>query len=683
MTLKEQLDDFLKTVCSYNIVSLIEADRMNNEFDFETFEKVVYLEQNADKLSENDWKDFYLANKENAALVLEIVKLGKAPVDIITEILYSCPFKTLQDNSHLSHVEELILLESFKYNIPAETIEDLFGDGEDFPYLALYNAYKDDDKIKEAFSSFNIEPIKALCEKYIECYNEDELEYPEQAFLFYGIFRYIPDKDYIEELITREEQNGFLPEIIKTVLLNNVFLNPSDPKDEELMNRLFECGCVHSLISNFTPYMAKSCADIAFDAVINSKSNDIVLPNSTSMKEERDVLLNLIHQKLLPESYEYDLGERFLESNYLYHSDIIVDLFTNTSNKNLINKVMLLNSKIKPKVLDKNPNINYETGRDIVLKFIDDFQHGKARDVNVEYFNHVVSWMAHKYKLRDKDYAYILNKLTSAKSCLELASCPTAPMDTLGVLIQRINPLIKNSHSVEKSKHYETAKLVAKLNLFCKRYQVYEDLMLAILEISKAVGSEKSLSKYQSEYSVLSPSLYSYSSQKTHAIPSTLNPYVPVTKLLNLIDKYTENEINDMCKILEKYKNNETDKNPSKSEIAFIEYFLSLKEQALKDKYFVKYPDAKSVKEISNENLEEILKSGIRVFKLPLLRNVEKKEFITTPANLDAYIELYKIVTAHTIAKQEFLLRGLSLPELDEVISDNKHDEYDKEEQVY
>jgi hypothetical protein len=123
-----------------------------------------------------------------------------------------------------------------------------------------------------------------------------------------------------------------------------------------------------------------------------------------------------------------------------------------------------------------------------------------------------------------------------------------------------------------------------------------------------------------------------------------------------VINNYTVDEINAMFKIIENYKDNELDEQLDEAEYAFFKFFISLKEQALKDKYFVKYPDEKEIETISDENLEEILEREVRIFASPLLSGA----FL--PSTLDAYLELNKIIKAHTLAKSEFLKRGFSFP---------------------
>jgi hypothetical protein len=655
MITREQFIDFLQTINIYHPSARMDTEKLNKEFDFQTFDCVVYMEENKDKLTEKEWRDIYHSNKNNPLITLQIVMLGKAPIDIIEEMLLNLPVLN-RDNVAFFHVEQLILLESFKYNISESVIEKLFGDGEEFPYPYLHSAYDTVDEIKKHFLSFNINPLKSLCEKYIQYYNEDDFEYLGEAIEFYDIFRYIPDKSYIEDLITREEMSGFLPEIIKTNLINNEFLNPDDPKDEELMNRIFESGCIHSQIKKFTPHIAKSCTDIAYSSYINSANSNMLFYSGNLLAEEKQVLNNLITQNLLPEAYEYDLGQRFVTANIDCYSEIIANLFSHTTNKNLIKEISSLNSVTKTEALLKNPNIDKETAVGIISDFVNDFRLGKVFDINATRFITLICMLANKFELKEDNYWCIFNNLSLTVDFEDFASCLTVPENVLEEIIKNTKTLSNPQNKNPRKELFENVKIIAKINLFSLKNHLPQELTTAMTDIIKKNASViTTASEYERKYTVTVPNLTGHTS-KTHQIPSTLFIGIPCENFQKVINNYTVDEINAMFKIIENYKDNELDEQLDEAEYAFFEFFISLKEQALKDKYFVKYPDEKEIETISDENLEEILEREVRIFASPLLSGA----FL--PSTLDAYLELNKIIKAHTLAKSEFLKRGFSFP---------------------
>ena len=147
MVNKEQLDDFCQTILAYHPSACFSVDKLNENFDFKIFELVNYLNDKNYELTDKEWSDLYWPNKDQPLLAFQIVKSGKAPIDIVENILLNLPLNK-RENLHFAHVEQSILLESFKYSVSEEVIDELFKDGDEFPYPSLYGTYSTIEAIK-------------------------------------------------------------------------------------------------------------------------------------------------------------------------------------------------------------------------------------------------------------------------------------------------------------------------------------------------------------------------------------------------------------------------------------------------------------------------------------------------------------------------------------------------------
>ena len=351
-------EEYIETLKRYHkLTSNTRIEKVINEFSLEKMEDILAIKKDSDTMIHSYWEYLYNRNKENDDVLLEMIKTNKCPMDIIEKILYNTEtFKKDIIHSYERKRDSLdgeMFMSALKYDISQPLFDTVYKYC-DSNILSLFDSqysYKQEE-IKQISDS----SIEKICEKIRENYTppKTKMAYYSSSNIDHKVdcFQHIRDHQYIKKLMSED-----LHENIRTSLLNNVNLHPENPLEAEMMNEIYDGGCVIEYIKNWTPYIKREITSSLYDAYltcIDETTGKVMSKPSSLYYDAKHILADLAEKEALDEDYEYDLGLRLLDQKERSTDRLINSVFCHTKNPNLMSRIKDIKSGDKVDAYSKN-----------------------------------------------------------------------------------------------------------------------------------------------------------------------------------------------------------------------------------------------------------------------------------------------------------------------------------------
>lgn len=455
--MSEKYIEMLKNFCA-TFSNSIGFETIIESFDSETSNVLEYISENEKQLNFDNWMKLYKDNYNNQFIIFDIMRNQNKPDDvtkhIVCDLLDRLPTTpTMRTNEPTKDdILNILLKGALCCKLPKDLQYNIFDlQKSDAAYYIFGNIELVHPSAIDAFSEYVIENIEEYAyDGYIPTFDSR----------FYDFLNQINDKEKLYNLIDKINEQGFNThfEKIRSFIINNPVWDLNNDEDVETIDNLFRDGCQYSTLKNFTPEI--------INYFVNNFTN-IEYPSSFADTEKFHILENIIRLKGFPSAMEYDLAMKFMsvKQTYLskYSNNLLVKIFENTKNPDIISKLNYLGAKDRRLVLSTNKNIPTEVYSQVANEHFKNLYKGKNMSLSD------LDKYALNGKFRDEDYRYVIKAMIDRDNeDFTLNKRINLKEVTYGIAISLFTPKEILEEIIEKS--------TASLNDYGKKFDAKEQL---------------------------------------------------------------------------------------------------------------------------------------------------------------------------------------------------------------
>lgn len=411
MRTKEEYLDIIQKL--NKIGATYDLEKVQENFNIEAMYDVLDINKNIESFNYAHWNTLFNRNKDNDFVLLHMIRTGKCPIEIIEKIINNTETvrKNIFRDYERNHSDNDIFLETLQYELPKhlfDTIYKYYGSNMVNLFDTQYSYSNKAEKVSETVR-------KLICDKVKENY-----EPPKEKSSYFlsnntdhktDCFRYIRDHQYIKQLMNED-----IHENIRTALLNNFNLHPENPLEAEIMNRLYDDGCVLQYIRNWTDYIKREATSSLYEAYLtgfDEVTGKVKEKPGRIYYDAKYLLEYLAEKEVLDGDYEYDLAMRLIDLKERASDGLIAAVFCHTKNPCIMTQIKNLKSGDKVSAYERNEYLTYpvikERVDEIMKKIKKLYDKDKARGIPDVWYDYLSDY-ANKIPFDSEQYQLVAGK---------------------------------------------------------------------------------------------------------------------------------------------------------------------------------------------------------------------------------------------------------------------------------
>jgi hypothetical protein len=603
----KQYLDYIYALEQYNgysfsfVEALVNFYNVDKKLFMDTLNIINYINEQSNNLSREDWDYIYKNFKSSDVVKVCLTQNTSTPLDIVEDIVNNTGIIKNKITVPIAQpAEETLQIISA---LQRDLSEDLLTKISNIFNLEFYRVihshyfFHNVNSFKLSQSSNSMICKSLLTKIYDNTIDFYDLPFHEQRPIL-NFFTKNSNKDLLVNIIKEDIGNPFLPDEIRSAIINNkVFDLEHNKEDANLINAFFENGVDITNISNYSQSIIDNIAEpffATFKLLDDSHGEEIKIAPQ-DIQKSLNQLRDFAEKGILPVDIEYDIAKRLstkdldkikssVKSVEGALKKLSLTIFTHTKNPAIMNEISKLTPAQQESVLTSNKNLTVDIAnshKDKILKKL--YKAKKENCLNgMSYkFLLVLDNLCHTVPFKPEEYAFILTNKELRSLWFSVVQSDKTPVEVLAKVPSYVEKMKDNliksgdlsvGDGVSADNYFFTPiALLSKFNLYCQNNNFkldispFKDVFEYISNLTPfnlRYIDEKS--EIEMEHDIKFENKYHYYSNGNDAADMTI---------INLIDKIKESK-NEISNIVDMINNFITTSDLTKSELNITKNFI-------------------------------------------------------------------------------------------------------------
>ena len=303
----------------YNAEDIEGFYRRNTKAFMDRFNVINYIDEHGEEMSQEEWEFIYENYKHDSVISIYLTENLLTPLNIVEKLILDTDIigKNITNALAQKEGDKQQIIYALQRKLP----DDLLSKISNILNMDFYSKIKNKLSHISEPQTFQLTPkaYTIICQSILDLIQNNRIKYFELSDydqrVINTFFKYNNDKDFLIDLIKQDIDAPFLVEDFRSAIINNsIFDLENNEEDIQLLNKLFNNGADISVITHFTPYIAKNICLPFFETfkIIDDSKNGVLPFKTKTIETTLLKLIDFAEKGLLSAEIEYDIVKRHI-----------------------------------------------------------------------------------------------------------------------------------------------------------------------------------------------------------------------------------------------------------------------------------------------------------------------------------------------------------------------------------